>query len=528
VNLVRVVGAESENLAVTTTSGDLGTAAAGVPVRVKVGVTNFGTEVAENVSVGVTQDRRRLPLSERFARIEPGKEAFAEFDVAFEAPGRHSLRFELEPDAFASDDHRHEAIEVSPSQPVLIIDGASGRDDGPELLADALAPAPGISGISPRIEPVDFLRRNPIDGFRDVYMVNVPSLPVDALRPLEEYVRRGGGLAWFLGDGVRPEFYTETLHKPRAERSKEKRETGATTGIDLFPVPLAAAKVSRSINPESRAVDVSFAATGRFAAFAGELGRFWRGAHVSTFLPPAESWNRDDAERADGVTTVARLKGGEPIVLAHRFGGGRVLTVLTSAGQSWTNWPRQFVFVPFALETFKEIAAHRGSAGSFEAGAVLPFRLPAAEYDSEIRIERPDGTSLPLRATPRVESRGQTGSTLHADYRDTDQPGIYKVSLAPSTGEALEERWYAINAPLSESRLRLADSATLRNRLAGAANVTLREPGDLGWLRVREAGREVRLILIVLLLALLVAEQALAYRLSYHPRATSRARLRPA
>ena len=230
--------------------------------------------------------------------------------------------------------------------------------------------------------------------------------------------------------------------------------------------------------------------------------------------------------------TIASLTGGEPLILGHRFGSGRVLTVLTSAGQSWTNWPRQFIYVPFLLESFKELAAARGEADSREVGSVISIRRPAADYDPEIRIERPDGTAVTVRATPAERSESAEAANeslmLQAAYRDTDEPGIYKILTAPVSGGALQESSYAMNAPLSESRLRLADPAAMRKHLVDVPNVSLRDPGDLGWLRVQEAGRETRLVLILLLIALLLAEQALAYRLSYHPKTPAAARWQPA
>ncbi len=107
---------------------------------------------------------------------------------------------------------------------------------------------------------------------------------------------------------------------------------------------------------------------------------------------------------------------------------------------------------------------------------------------------------------------------LLADYTDTDEPGVYKVATAPTGGGTLEQTWYAVNAPPAESRLQLAEAVTLRQQFEGALNVTVRDPGELSWLRVQEAGREARLLLLGLLAALLIGEQALAYRLSYHPR----------
>jgi hypothetical protein len=529
VNLVRVVGDETPNLAVTSVSGDLGTAAAGVPVRLRVGVTNFGATVAENVTVGVTQDKLKLPIAERLAKVEPGTEVFTEFDVAFQTPGRHALRVELGGDALAADDQRYSAVDVAPSHPVLVIDGTPGQGDGPGLLADALAPVPGLSGVAPRIESVDFLRRSPLREFRAIVLVNVPSLPPDALRALEGYVRSGGGLAWFLGDAVQPAYYNTQLYAGGEDQPPGDAKKSAA---GLFPVPLAPAKITRERNPESQSLDIEFRTVGRFTPFARGLAKYWHGLHVANLIPPAEGWERNDDRRADGVTTVASLKGGEPLILEHRFGEGRVVTVLTSAGQDWTNWPRQAMYVPFMLELFKEIASRPEQAESRVSGTPLTFDLPAAEYDPDIRIERPDGSPASLRATPRQVGPKTDGAKidgeepelrLQAVYADTDEPGIYKVLLTPASGGALQETWYAVNAPLSESRLRLADPAAIRKQIAGASNVTLRDPGDSGWLRVRETGREARLALVVALIALLVVEQALAYRLSYHPKAPARA-----
>jgi hypothetical protein len=532
VNLVRVIGESSPNLAVTSVTGDLNVAAAGVPVRVSIGVTNFGESPAENVSVGATQDRQKLPIAERIPKIEPGDEVFTDIDVAFQTPGRHALRFEIGDDALPADDLRYAAIDVAASHPVLIVDGTAGRSDGPGLLADALAPIPGLSGVSPRIAPPDFLRRNPLSDYRAIYMIDVPSLPPDAVRLLEAYVAGGGGLAWFMGDGVQPEFYNSTLVKmPQPSPDTDAAQAGEQPSEPgLFPAPLASTKKTRTLNPESKALDVTFRPVGRFKPFAEELGKYWRGTHVDAYLPLAESWERADDRRSDDVATVALLREGEPLILAHRYQKGRVLTVLTSAGQEWTNWPRQFIYVPFALESFKELASSDTTSRTQTVGAPLEVRLPAAEFDPEVRIERPDGSALPVRATPLEvsEPAGEAPLLLEAMYRDTDEPGIYKVITAPATGGALQETWHALNAPVSESQLRLADPEAIRKQLAGATNVTLRDPGDLGWLEVREAGRDVRVLLIVLLLALLVAEQALAYRMSYHPSAPQRARLRAA
>lgn len=529
VNLVRVVGEETGNLGVTSVSGDLDAVAAGIPVRVQVGVTNWGREVVENVGLGVRQDGKTLPLAQRFARIEPGTEVVANFEIAFPTPGRHALRFELESDSLPADDHRFVAVDVAPSLPVLIIAGTPGQGDGPGLLADALAPAPGLSGISPRIEPVAFLRREPLDKFRAIFLVNVPSLPRDAIRALEDYVRGGGGIAWFVGPAVQPTAYNRSLY--RVEKSnKAPMQIPPSPPVpvspsrpSLFPVPLAETRADREPNPASETLDITFAPVGRFTPFAEELGKYWRGSHVSSFIPVAKGWEQNDDIRADGVETIAQLQGGEPIIFRHEYGQGKVITVLTSAGQNWTNWPRQFIYVPFMQELFKALAMRSQAIASQPVGTPITWSLPAAQYDSEVRIIRPDETPDSVRLVPASDAaNGPVAAEileLEGSYSKTDEPGIYKALTAPAGGGALEETWYAMNAPAAESQLRLADPAALADAVAGSENIAIREAGQTSWLHVEEAGHEARLGLIVVLVLLLVAEQALAYRLSYHPKA---------
>jgi hypothetical protein len=55
-----------------------------------------------------------------------------------------------------------------------------------------------------------------------------------------------------------------------------------------------------------------------------------------------------------------------------------------------------------------------------------------------------------------------------------------------------------------------------------AEKLIIHEAGDPAWLQSQEAGREVGRVLLILLLLALLAEQFLAYRLSFHPTAGGR------
>src|SRR5256884_4600239 len=64
-----------------------------------------------------------------------------------------------------------------------------------------------------------------------IYLLNVAELKEKALKNLEEYVKNGGSVAFFLGDKVRPEFYNKFLYKD---------------GKGLFPAPLADREIGRA------------------------------------------------------------------------------------------------------------------------------------------------------------------------------------------------------------------------------------------------------------------------------------------
>ena len=97
-------------------------------------------------------------------------------------------------------------MDISPVNKILIIDGDPSGEEG-AYVVDALSPELGTTEYAPQIEAIDFLRRRPLDGFQSIFLLNVAELPIDAIEPLEEYVIAGGGVAWFLGESIKPAFY---------------------------------------------------------------------------------------------------------------------------------------------------------------------------------------------------------------------------------------------------------------------------------------------------------------------------------
>ncbi len=79
----------------------------------------------------------------------------------------------------------------------------------------------------------------------------------------------------------------------------------------------------------------------------------------------------------------------------------------------------------------------------------------------------------------------------------------------------------AYNTAPGEGDLTIAATSEIRKRLESVPGITIQEFDQLDWVEGRETGSEIRQWLVGILLALMFVEQALAYRLGYHPPRTS-------
>lgn len=521
-NFVKTVEQRHANLAVTDLSGDLQVAAAGVPVRLRVSVKNFSEQAASEVRLAVHQDGQKLPLTLTFDKVEAGESAEREFDLVFDTPKKHDVKVSLEGDSLSEDNSRLLALETSAVHKVLIVDGDPSGDEG-SYVVDALAADPRITGFAPQIETVDYLRRRPIDEFQAIYLLNVAELPADALDPLEKYVASGGGLSWFVGPSVKTTFYNEALFKE---------------GHGLFPVPLDTVPRDLPIVDDA-GPDLVLASHPIFRVFEGQENPYLDVTRVAKFFPAAEKWSRDDQARGDGVQTIATLRNRQPLMFHHRFGKGNIITCLTTCGPTWNNWAKYASYVVLQLELQKHIARSDRQLERRLAGEPIELSLNPSEFTDMIDIVVPDPAgerTVRLQAAPDAgnaqsnksgsdqkdspEAGGRKPETklrLTATFRDTDLPGLYRVRLL-DLSQVPFERWITYNFPAEESDLSLATTELIHKQLGDKVRVSIQEPGEFSWIAGRDIGSEVRDALLVVLALILIAEQFMAYRLSYHHR----------
>jgi hypothetical protein len=178
---------------------------------------------AGSVDTKVTFEARFNP------QIRAGETYFAQISARLES----AQRGKLENDGLALDNVRHAAVEIRDKVPVLIIDGegSRGRQDNMDsfFLRTAVISVPGASyeveygdelggGV-----PTKVLERADLTKYPTIFLANVRELTPKQLANLENYVRDGGGVCFFMGPLANASYYNKHLYKG---------------GQGIFPAPL--------------------------------------------------------------------------------------------------------------------------------------------------------------------------------------------------------------------------------------------------------------------------------------------------
>jgi len=518
VHLVNCVDAMHQNLAIASLKPAPGTRAAGVPMLVEVTVQNFGPEDARNVSVALEEDgHARTPVV--VEEVPAGKSVTRRFPVMFATAGQHELAAQLESDAVTTDNRRTLVVDVPPAVEVLVIDGDARGSDG-FFLTSALSPGGKVaSGLSPVIESPRYLRDHPLDRFATIYLLNIDRLDSAEIAALEEFVRNGGGLGIFLGEKSRAAFMNDSLYRG---------------GEGLMPLPLAGPE-ELVVDRLEKAPDIEVTDHPIFAVFAGERNSFLGAVTINRYFAAEKNWL---PEPDSSTRIIAHLRNKAPLAVEKQFGEGRVVAFLTKASPletelgSWNNWARgNPSFVVAMLELQSYLSAPRNADPSRLVGAPLAVPVDTAAFTPQVRFMMPrelGGATLTVDATTPVsadkrEKAKASEKVPPADatervavLNETDSSGIYEARLVKLDGSEVTER-FALNVAPEEGDLRKLDAQALAGELQGV-RYEYYEAQDINYNPQQLAGFNLGESLLYLLIALLLAEQVLAYVCSYHPK----------
>ena len=507
--LIQCVDGPHENLTVTELAPLPGPQVTGVALRMRVQVTNYGQVPVKNIPVQLTQravaaeDQDALVSlgAIRLEKIAPGESVEGFFDVVFQKPGSHVVSASIPGDALALDNQRWAVVDVAAAVPVLIID--DGGDDESLFLRLALSPSPKVStGAEVQVERSIFLREANLDRYHAIFLMNVARLDEIEVERLEQYARAGGGVVFFAGPQSDREFINQDLYKE---------------GKGLFPLPLqspATLLADRLEEVPALTVDAEHPIFARI--FGGTANNWLQAIDVSRYYATTPTW---DASADPDVSVLARLRNGAPWIVEKKIGRGKVLAMLSTAAPQWHNWGlADPSFVLWALDTLVYLGASKTEQDQSEAGETLEADVPAGTFRPLVSFTAPSGRQQGRSRLVQVAStaNGPDPTKRQAEFGKTEIPGVYEVRRSRLNGE-VELACTAFNSPRGESNLRVVGEGQMRG-LLGDIPYQYRAAETLLVADTSEAGFPIaeQWWFFVLLAAVLVIEQWIAYQASYH------------
>ena len=266
-----------------------------------------------------------------------------------------------------------------------------------------------------------------------------------------------------------------------------------------------------------------------------------RGEGDATEAVLREFWANPKAGDARTLAMQIRdsAKYGDPIYLAKRLGRGRVTAFLSTGGEQWTDWPTGAgggSYVPIISEMEKFLSGG-GADDNLKVGETIEFRVDEANYLKTVKrafvthdpakTGPKGGTADPapvvdLKAQDMVPQEGK----FVFRFTDDKQPGGYLFTLTTLKGQvgganvpAEEPEYRGVAANVDTAREGDLRRATNDDIKTNSPNAELHSLDDATWLdKIKQKQTDLSESgwMFLLLLLLLIAEQALAVRLSYH------------
>ncbi|MFM8253525.1 MAG: BatA domain-containing protein [Planctomycetota bacterium] len=526
VQLVNCAKIAQGNLAVLDIEPADETRAAGVPLFVNVTIKNFGTAAVKKVplkirttyfapedavagpserAVGTSDELPTFILDE----IKGGETITRRVQVYFPKPGQHVVEATLPDDVVNADNRRWCVVDFPESEPVLIVDGSDDQQNAYYLTAVFQPGQRARTGVQPTVQKAAYLRDatlEELNTFRVIYLLDVGRLDDRAIANLEAFVKRGGGLAWFVGDNTAVAQINEKMY-----RAGEGFFPAELDRADLLAAPLTEDMADLEVNDHPV-----------FSVFLGERNSFIRLVTIEKFHKVREGWS---PPAASTIQVAARLRSRDPLVVSRTYGEGRVMAFLTSLAPDWNNWAADPSFIVMLLRLQSHLAGAHRLVDERLVGEPIELTLPAEKYRPAVSFLAPGakpGTRLLIeeQAAALASDSKRLRATL-GPGRDglaataTQRGGLFEAWSQTLAG-SYEPRRYALNVDPAESDLAQVEEQQLLNNLSPVrATYHLAEQFEVD--ARDQSGFNRSILLMWLLIALLIAEQFLSYLLGYHP-----------
>lgn len=388
-----------------------------MPVRIQTKLRHHGGQAPASRKVYLEVDGQRLANSTiQSSTIPPGGEFNVEFDHAFTAAGGHLVSVVLDPDSLPGDNRADAVVEVTPSLPAVVVDGAPHLDPTRSesfFLKIALgAGSTRTTLIKPNVISLDQLQPDLLKDAQLLILANVPQLTPQQVAAVQSFVDGGGGLLLALGDRVDRAFYNDKLFA-----LGQGVLPGTLEKIDQPPQPAAGAEAT-PIQIDNASLELPWLQSFRKEHQGGltetRFDKWWQ-------VTAAQAAGGDQAKMTlTPATIAARLTNGVPFLIERDYGHGRVLLMTAPLDSDWSTFPAKPDYVPFLHEALFHLVS--GGRTSRNVAVGEPLLLPVTrEFDKSAHVFRGPG-----KLTLPVTLGGDELRPL-AKLDDTSIPGVYSM-----------------------------------------------------------------------------------------------------
>lgn len=500
--------------------------ATGVPTICEVRIANHGDAPSAARGVEIRLDGALLRSME-IPSLAPEGVHTEEFLVEFSDVGVQRLSAHLRTDSsdiLRIDDERYLAVRTPANLAILFVeDGpyADPQESQSYYCRAALASRQNAlsAGAADRVVASHELASQVLSRYSLVVLANVKRLPPGVWNRVGGFVRDGGGLLMLLGDRVDATSYNRLFDADADARASDggAKNGNARAGFDAGRVAsgdvghatnyadgTANGDVRRATNYAGIATIGDTAAPQSSGLLPVRLGAMVETApspdsvgfeladathpalldltrHGVGGLQTASAWGFwrcDPDSQAGRARTLLRLTSGEPAVVAHDLGRGRVVTMLTGADMGWSNLPAKPDYVPLILNLASHATGGRTDTHTLLVSRPFTARLSAQDVGRSCDVLRPDGHEIPVE----IEPHGDAAAVV---YGDTETPGFYALAIGDETSH------FAVNINANDSRLTALDEKAIRGlfgeRAQLAAPEGLRSAGETRSIRTEFA-----------------------------------------
>ncbi len=448
-----------------------------LPLHLEAIVANFSDQEIKDLLVQLSIDGQNK--DQKLTSVPPRGDATVTLQTRLSQAGSHAGQLTIKRDGLAGNASLHFGVHAQDQLRILVVDGdpqTSLVQSETFFLTRALNPA-GESDSSQYLPTViipEGLSGAALDAYQVIVLCNVAALPDAFIAKLQNYLRGGGGLLIFGGDRLQADNYNAKLAQIVGTPIRDKKQGLEASGEKIGKLELthpALQSLSDNLLQESI-----------------KSARVWGYSRVS----------------ASGKTVLMSLANGDPLLIEHKVGSGRVMFITTTADRDWSDLPVKTAYLPMIHSLTNYLAGGKRGLldGGISVGDVKEISLPPGYVGKTIRITKPN--KQPAEVVMSAAQDRASGS-----FEDNDVSGIYQLALTGGNQESGTPRLYAVNPPFLESRLEEITERELQAKLSPVrADVvpieTLRQGGTR---------RDLALPLLGLLLATLLLEGWFAQRI---------------